>query len=530
MTMSKSWRTMISSAATIAIGVASSAAIAQTSPAGADEGQINDIVVTAQRRKENLQAVPIAATVVGSDNLTQRNAFDVRDIAQVVPNFRIDTPYGNTIPKLTLRGVGSGAFNQNSEATVAIYMDDLVLNPVSSKLGQMFDLDRVEVLRGPQGTLYGKNTTGGAVNLVTRRPDGSTAANAALTIARYGEYAAELGLQTAVSDTVSVRIAGKRRYRDGYGINLFDNRKTDDIDQWAGRLGLLYKNDGTTAYFKLFADRNRDQGKYTITDGLNADGSPTADRANPLTGYIRPDDIDVGNYNPQYSRVDNRGAALNLDQEIGAFTLSSVTGYIFSKQNLAQDNDGSPLLFVETLPYSSKTREFSQEFRLSSPTDGAFSWIVGASYFNQKVRIDNGADLTGFAGFLASVGVTIPTGFRQIARDRTESIAGFADASYRINDTLGLFAGARVTTDKKNFLMFPVNGISLVGPYNIQRSKRWTEPTYRAGINYQMMPSTLLYASYNHGYRAGAFDSSFVGSPGQAEGNPVRRGDIVRCW
>lgn len=499
---------------------AQSAEAAPASPGSTQnaDGQLADIVVTAQRRTENLQNVPIAASVVDASALLQRNVVDVRDVAQIVPNLRIDSAYGNAFPKLTLRGVGSGTYNQNSEATVALYMDDFVLNPPASKLGQLFDIQRVEVLRGPQGTLYGKNTTAGAINLVTRRPDGSTTANVSVTVARYGEYDILAGAQTALTDDLSVRAAFKRRYSDGYGFNTLTDRHTYGNDDWAGRLGLRYKVADADIYLKVFADRSRAQSFYTAEYGVNPDGSPTPNGANPLTGYIRPANIDVGAYQNQRGEVDNRGVGLNVDQKLGSLTLSLVGGYLFSKQDLSQDADGSPLVFVEVDPYSSKAKQLSGELRLSSPTEGPFTWTIGLSGFHQRVHFDNQAIISGFAAAVAGFGIVLPPSFRQQGSVDMTSFAGFADGTYHLTDKLSIFAGLRVTTDRQSIDMAPLNGISLIGPYHIQQARRWTEPTYRAGVNFQLNPSTLLYASYNRGYRAGTYDTSFVGSPDQIRG------------
>jgi len=497
------------------------AAVAPPAGSGVGSGEsatISEVVVTAQRREESLQQVPIAESVVSAEALAQRNVNDVRDIVQLVPNLRIDTPYGNAFPKISLRGVGSGAYNQNTESTVAIYMDDLVLNAPAAKLTQLFDTERVEVLRGPQGTLYGKNTTGGAINFVTRRPTGQTEADGSFTVARYGEVAFDVGAETPITDDLSIRAAVKRRYRDGYGFNKLTDEKIYDNDEWAGRVGLRYQHGDTDAYLKLFADRSRQQGFYSVETGVNPDGSPTTTGMNPLTGYIRPANIDVGEYQQQRANVDNRGVTLNVDQRVGDLTFSSVTGYIHTKQDLSQDADGSPIVFVEVDPYSSKVREFSQEFRLSSPAEGPLSWILGATAFSQTVGIDNQAIITGFANTLAGFGVVIPSSFRQEAHERSTSFAAFLDATYKLNDQLKVFAGVRMTSDKKSIHMFPVNGISLIGPYDFKSSKSWTEPTYRAGLNFQANPSTMLYASYNHGYRSGTYDTSFVGTPDQIKG------------
>ncbi len=478
---------------------------AQTAGSAVEEEAPGEIVVTAQRRSESLQNVPIAAVALTGANLAQRGVQDMRDLALVSPSLKIDTPFGNTAPKITLRGVGSGSFNLNTETTVALYVDELVMNPVSSKLGQLFDVDRVEVLRGPQGTLYGKNSTGGAVNYITRKPDGTTAADASLTVARYGEYSIQAGAQTGLTDALSVRIAANRRYRDGYQHNNFTGRRVKDHDDWGGRITLRYDGGAIDASLKLFADRSRTDAFFINTYGVNADGSSTANGTNPITGFTPSPDIDSVSFDHRpRSDVDNRGVALNLEATLGELTLTSVSGYLRSIGHISQDQDGSPVDAVAT-EFNSKADEYSQEIRLASDPGQPLNWIVGASAFHQDLRL-NDAFLLPLFGLPP---VVLDT------REKTTSFAAFADTTWKLDDRISLIGGIRITTDKKSFRH--ATGFSLIGPFDIARSRRWTEPSYRVGINYQAAPSTLLYLSYNRGYRSGAFDVGFPTTTEQFE-------------
>lgn len=473
--------------------------------AGSDASAPGDIVVTAQRRQESLQSVPIAAVAVTGDTLTKRGARDLLDLVFVSPSLRIDTPYGNTAPKITLRGVGSGSFNFNTETTVALYLDEFVLNASSAKLGQLFDLDRVEVLRGPQGTLYGKNSTGGAINYVTRRPDGTTAGDVTATVASFGEYDVQADVQTALSDSLSARVSFNRRYRTGYQYNTFLGQHVNDRNDWGGRLGVRYQSGGVDAYLKVFADRSHTDGFFINTYGVNPDGTKTADGTNPLTGYAPSRRIDTVAFDhPGKSDVDNRGATLNVDIPVGRLTLTDVSGYLHSKAAYSGDQDGSPVDAAYT-EFSADTDQFSQELRLSAPKEDRFSWITGVSAFYQEQKLGSNYVLHIFE---------LPAIFLQ-SREKTTSFAGFFDATYHLTDRLSLVGGARLTTDKRTF--HHRSDFSLIGPFDIRRAKRWTEPTYRAGVNFQVDPATLLYASFNRGYRAGDFDIGFPSTTDQFE-------------
>lgn len=486
-------------------------ATAQTATDPAADSSVaddNDIVVTAQRREQSLLDVPVAATAVSGRELQEKNISSLLDVPAVAPSLYVTTPYGNTGTEITLRGIGAGSFNKNMETTVATYIDDYVLNLSSSKLGQLFDVSRIEVLRGPQGTLYGKNSTGGAINFISRRPDGTTSANGTLTVARFGTYEVELGAQTALSDALSVRVSGKRRYSDGYSFNTFTGKHMNNADDWAGRIGLRYKTDDVDAYLKGFFDRSDFNGVAYYPAGVNADGSPRPDGSNPRTGYIPPADIDIVAMQPSPSKVRNYGATLNLDIGIQDLTLTSVTGYLHSKTNYQFDTDGSPVDYVYIDGHLSNGEQFSQEIRLTSPDSGNFTWILGASIFHQK---QDGALIASFPG----LGLTTP--LDQRFYEKTTSFAGFVDGTYKFNDTIELFAGLRLTHDRKSIRQTATGNFVPTVPASFDESGKdsWTEPTYRVGVNLHPTEKTLIYASYNRGYRAGAYDVGFITNPAQ---------------
>jgi iron complex outermembrane receptor protein len=494
---------------------------AQTQAASADAAagtSLGDIVVTAQKRAQTLQSVPVAATAVSNEALKQKGVGSLLDIPKVAPSLDVTTPYGNNGPEITLRGIGAGSFNKNTETTVATYLDEFVLNLSTAKLGQLFDLDRVEVLRGPQGTLYGKNSTGGAINFVSKRPDGTTGADGSLTVARFGTYEVNLGVQTALTDELSVRVSGRRNYSDGYSFNTLTGKHLNDADDWAGRLGLRYKNDTVDSYLKLFFDRSDTNGIAYYPQGVyranNAPtpaqiGSPTPNGIHLGTGYVPPADIDIVAAQPTPSTIRNYGATLNTDVSMGDLTLTSVTGYIHSKADTYFDTDESPFDIVNVLHFSNG-EEFTQELRLASPDIGPFTWILGGAFFYQK---QDGGLLANFPGF----GITRP--LLQTFTEKTTSFAGFVDGTYRFTDQFELFGGVRLTTDKKTIHQIGM-GNFLIADYDQSDSKRWTKPSYRVGVNFKPATGTLLYASYNHGYRSGTYDVGFITNTVQIA-NPV---------
>jgi iron complex outermembrane receptor protein len=491
----------------------------QATPANAEsDATLGYIVVTAQRRAQPLQSVPVAATALDSEAIQQKGVSSLLDVAKVAPSLAVATPYGNNGPEITMRGIGAGSFNKNTETTVATYLDETVLNLSTAKLGQLFDLERVEVLRGPQGTLYGKNSTGGAVNFISKRPDGTTEAEGSLTAARFGTYEANLGMQAPLTDDLSVRVSARRNYSDGYSFNTLTGRHLNDIDDWGARVGLRYQSDKVDSYFKLFFDRSDTNGSAYYAQGVyrantapnpSLIGAPTPNGANVLTGYVPPSNIDVVAAQPTPSNIRNDGASLNTDVYIGDLTLTSVTGYIHSQADTYFDADGSPIDFVTTRHFS-KGEQFTQEVRLASSDQGAFTWIVGAAFFHQE---QEGGVLARFPG----LGRTVPV--LQTFTEKTTSFAGFVDGTYRLSDRFELFSGVRATTDKKKMHQIGTGNFA-IADYDASDSEQWTKPSYRVGVNFKPTDATLLYASYNHGYRSGAYDVGFITNTLQIA-NPV---------
>jgi len=460
--------------------------------------RLEEIVVTAQKRSESLQEVPISASALSGEAMTTRGINDIRDLASgLVPSLRIDSAFGNTNPKLSLRGVGSTSYTQNTESSIAIYLDEFVLNPQSAKLGQMFDLERVEVLRGPQGTLYGKNSTGGAINFISRRPDGDYAFDMSATVARYGEYSFEIAGEAPVTESLSFRAAIKRRSRDGYGFNRLTGDDVFDIDDLAGRLGVRFQNDSVDAYIKVFGDRARGEGYYMQGLGINFDLSPRPSGDNPITGYAPPGNIDVVDSNRQINDVDNYGASANVDIVLDGMIFTSITGYLNSETHILSDSDASPFDLL-TADIRAPAEELSQEFRITSDTNSRLSWIAGLSMFYQTLKV---SEATSFSA------VGIPS-IDSYFHEKSTSLAGFFDATLELPKGVSLFSGVRLTTDKKTF--DTSSRVSFVGPYDLKLKKRWTEPTYRAGVHKKFDNDLMLWGSYNRGYRAGGFDGGTI--------------------
>jgi iron complex outermembrane receptor protein len=507
MLMTVRWTRLLAAHACSLVAIVASQLFCVNVPAATDttsSGELEEVVVTAQKRVENLQNVPIAATVVSEESLTQKGLFNIGDLAPLVPNLNIFMGDGHGTPEFTLRGIGSASYQRNSSSTVAIYLDEFVLDTPTTQVGQLFDLQRVEALAGPQGTLYGKNSTGGAINFITRRPDGTSESNGTVTVGRFGEINAQVAGQTAITDGLSLRLAFNRNYSDGYSFNPVTDQHTDGLDDWGARLGLVYKTDNLNVFWKMYADANYNAQLDSEVLGVNTDGTTRPDNTNGVTKFKYPTVYDVSYQAYGHINQHNYGTAVNADYSLGDYTLTSISGYVDSVHRAGNEFSGSPLPEA-SVPHSDvSSHQISQELRVTSPDVGALKWIAGANFFHKYLRTYSEYDLG--LGFLPSI--------RETDIEHTTSYAGFIDGTLKLGGGFSLIGGVRLTHDEKEMFFFDP-AFSFIGPFNKLGTASWTEPTYRGVLNYQLNDQTLVYLSYNHGYRSGSFDSGLKSSPSQ---------------
>lgn len=552
MTMSAFWKC---GAAIASLAGAMPAWAQDTAPANDDTG-ISDIIVTAQRRSEPLQRAAVAVDVVSSEALLQAGVSKATDLAALVPSLQISSAGGSTT-SFYIRGVGAFTANSYSDAAVAFNYDGVYVSRPAASSGVFYDLERVEVLKGPQGTLYGRNATGGAINVLPAKPklgEFSGFANAG-----YGNYGA-LNLQGAVnvpiSATAALRFAGSLIDRKGYMSDGTDDDKGD-----AARLQLLLE---PSDIFSI-----RLAGDYYHQHGKGAGASFSANSAfNPFTGTYSaaPSGLSTatGAFDPLSAvflshtfsglpgrtltalpgqpKVDNTtwgiNAELNWKSPLGTFTL--IPAYREFKENVTAAGGGFTTVTRDT------DRQFSVEARLASDSDDRLSWVLGGFYYHDTV---DAPDFRVLMQVLDSF---------QVYQLKTESVAGFARLSYKVTDRFRFVAGGRYTRDHRSMdgtadvildvctapthscpgaplLPFAssvantaqqlglisvnlgntvfiqpanpaaANTIFLRGITAINQSRSDGQFTYRLGAEFDAGPQSLLYATYETGFRSGGF-------------------------
>ena len=503
---------------------------AQSADQSADEAGLNVIVVTAQRREQDIQDVPISVTAISGDELTKVGIRDPRDLTLVVPSLSIQAGTSSTTTSLFLRGVGIGDFNSNTTGAVGVYVDDVFLGANAGKLFNVFDSDGIEVLKGPQGTLYGRNTTAGAIRFSSRKPTDELSADAAVSYGRFNEVQAEAGIgRPILGDVLKARVSGTYLRRDGWLLNRVTGNKLNALDMWAGRAIVDFTpNPDVLVRAIVHGGQSRGDARQFQHRGSGVDlvGNPIFAGSVPLDGlgYADTDgDINAGDYDVEgRERVDVFGASLTGKIDIGDVTLTSISAYEQVRRNTLEDTDASPNN-VLTATYVDRPEQYSQELRLQSRDSGPVNWIVGGFYFHDKLVTESSFDilrvlrdpndLLGTFDPVNSIG-----NYAYPYTQTTESWAAFAQADVELTDRLTLTGGLRYSVDSIDFdYRAFFDDVVVVPVLDFEGSKTFKDLSWRAALSYQASDDVMVYASSSKGYNSGGFAGGSSSDPAQLQ-------------
>jgi iron complex outermembrane receptor protein len=490
--MTKIKRQLLTTALPLVAAFFATPAIAQDAPA--DEAGIDEIIVTAQRREENLQDVPISVSAFGASEIAEKGLNDVSRLEGLVPGFTFGRSGVDSRP--AIRGVRTESVDVNADTTIGFFIDGIYQSRSAQGALGFLDLERVEVQRGPQGTLYGRNTFGGNISVVTAQPSVEKVMGGGdITVGSNSQIRVTGYVNAPLGETVAVRLAGGYEKSDGYvkninptGGNLFD----DDNTYFRGAI-LFKPDDRLTATFKFdYASRGGNGGSafgyklvgsyvHLPTNGALFNATPVIlnTRGGNRDGIIDPPlTIDGGvplfaAGNPYLIDNDFRGSlnlknysgTANIAYDFGAVTLKSITGYSDFKTTRIQDTDFSGNQIGADYQFTS-AKTFSQELQLLSNGDGPLTYVLGAYYFKDKL---NGTFINEqFPQIVRNVtpNITRPKagGFYSQLRGETRSLAFYGQASYALTEQLKLTGGIRWTRDSKDFKFANANAIlPLVG-------------------------------------------------------------------
>lgn len=501
----------------------------------------DDIVVTAQRRSENIQSVPITIQAFTGDRLKDLGVNATSDLGKVATNVTVALPQGaGNQPAITIRGIGLNVNNSNNSGPNGVYVDEFYLSAPTSQGFAMFDLERVEVLKGPQGTLYGRNTSGGAINFVTRKPTDTLDGYFGVSYGNFGTAQFSGAIGGPIADGVAGRIAFVRNYSDGFFYNTFLNRRQNGADDISGRASLLLT---PTSDLKILlvghasrVDRLPDTYAHlgAFVPGSVQAGAPLACSPSAVYAaqcedlYGQPTDprrYHVGSNRTEHLRVDDIGGTARVDWSPGSITATSITGYNYNKRLLPEDSDSSPFRQLE-VTWGNKSHEFTQELRLNQVAD-RYNWVVGLYYLREILTQDQNygllLDFDRFFGPGAGDGIAS----RQFADNRqvTDAYAAFGQGEYSLTDTLKAVLGGRFTHERRTFrfrsaIQYQDGGIDSFAPLtqitDATNGLKNSAFSWRAGLNYTPRPRLLFYGTVTTGFKGGDFNGGFL-SPDPAQ-------------
>jgi iron complex outermembrane recepter protein len=459
---------------------------------GGGEAQLralDEIVVTARKRDEGVQTVPMSISVFGGENLVDQRLFNTSELQFAVPGFYVQN--FETRATITMRGVGAQIAGGTS--AVATHVNGVYQASSAAQLNRLFDIDRVEVVKGPQGTLYGRNSTGGALNIITRRPGPEFGADVSVAYGTYDTVRVDGGLSLPLGPDWGLRVAGSYAEGDGQFRNDFNDSKVGEESFLGGRLSLSGNAGPVDVDFFVQSVRDDDTTATTLIPLVSS-----AD-ATPLLGWDR---TYMDNPVKPFIERELLIAGLTLSGEIGGgYSWRSITGYLDYEDDSLLDVNPRPApvqLFIEFPQFA---EQFSQEFQLLYQAD-RFNWVLGAYYLDDKQRNSRYLEL-------APIDLVL---INNEGRDRVKASALFGDLNYNLTDQWRLNVGLRWNhEDVRN--SFAGTGLIDGGPFDLSGSQN--DLTGRIGADYTARPGLMFYGSLSTGYQAGFFDTSFDSVTGE---------------
>lgn len=503
------------------------------------QADIEEIIVTANKRAQSIQDVPIAMTAFDDSALEEVGATSLETLTNFVPGVALFDDRGAGQPTWVIRGVGLADFNANNTPTAAVYYDEAYMT--SNALGGigLYDVERVEILKGPQGGLYGRNTTGGAVRVVSNRPSlDESNGHLQISYGRHGRSTVEAAFGAPLSENVAVRVAMQSDDGGGWQDSLatVENDEHGDRDSQAFRGQLLYSpSDDLEILFKVDLGQDNSETVLGRANGFysgefDADFNPlpcaaimsgrrdesTCIGLHNLIGDPRlpSDQTDNGSVvlaNPENNELDNEWTAYNLtvNRDLGFANFVSISSFVDFDYIQYFDYDGTPLNLVQSADgfpdHDTNIEQWSQEFRLISAEDGPLNWLAGAIIANDTNHTVSSVDVA----YLALAGFTPITAVQTDFTQETDTWAVYGQVAYDISDTLNINGSVRYTDEEKEIdyvallaMGGPLEPLGNVVGFKTSLESNWSG---HLGLDWRVNENTLVYAKFSRGFKTGGF-------------------------
>jgi len=501
--------------------------VCATTMSMAEEPVLDEIVVTAQKREQNLQDVPISITAFGSKQIQDMGMRRALDVGYQVPGVVMKSPNGDNSPIFTVRGIGLTDFTASNNSATSVYVDQVVKPYYPMVNFSLFDIERVEVLKGPQGTLYGRNNTGGAVRFISHKPSADPDGFIRLDYGNFNTFEVEGAIGGPIAESLLARLSVYSRQRSrGYQYDTFTGKRNGDIDRLAGRAAFSWHAaDNIDVDFTFYAGRNHsDVPQFKLAppfepgalparvvcaaamQGVRARDGSCVDGFGQFDPDGNVDHIESNNVQGTGLRENGQGGSMVVNWGIPGAVLTSVTGFDHLNRVEKQDFDGTPLIAVDN-SFTQGIDAFSQELRIAATADSSMQWIGGLFYSKdrlgnvQKIRSD---DMFGVPQGGVLVNWTV----------RTESYAAFGQNEVPLTDRLSVVAGLRYTHEMRTFAggssSYPTPFLPTV---LVDNRTSVDDLSGKLGFNYKLSTGKLLYVSASKGFKSGGFNGAFATNP-----------------
>ncbi|HEY0943357.1 MAG TPA: TonB-dependent receptor [Steroidobacter sp.] len=465
---------------------------------------LEEVIVTAERREASLQEVPLAITAFSANDLDRSGLQSTVDLQYRTPGLVFTT--NAALGQPYIRGIGTDIVNVGTDPSVAVHVDGIYQTRATASIQELFDVERVEIVKGPQGTLYGRNATGGAINAINREPQHEF--EAAMDVL-YGNYDKRRirGMVNAplVQDRVALRVAGFATQRDGYSRDVFKGQEIDDEDMWAARAKLALEL-ADDVHLGLGVDHMKEDSRRNLASKLNPNlPSPARD----VFGAVISQDPRIVAYNDEhYLRLEHTLVSAKLEWKLGDVKLTSLTGYTEAKNRVKLDIDSTEVAFTRDIE-DEDVRALSQELQLTGE-NGALQWLLGAFYLHEKAEQHLRIFFTPF-----DADTDYPV------ENKVDAYALFAQGTYAFSDAVRLTAGLRYSTEEKkavfrNVVTDPfgvLTGEPGGGVFESELRPRddWSAWTPKIGIDWDVADDVMLYAAATKGFKSGGFNLTGAG-------------------
>lgn len=485
---------------------ASPAAEAQLDEPARDDG-VEEIIVTAQRRSESIQDVPIAITAISGDTLARSGVTGTDALQRLAPGLNIATVGSGFVSYTYIRGGGTNQIDIGADPSVAYFVDEIYIGGTAGLQFDLFDIDHIEVLKGPQGTLFGRNAASGAISVVTKRPSPEAEGYASLELGNYSNVVARAGLTGPLAgDRLLYRFAVATKHHGGFVENLSGGEDPGKLSTLGGRAQIEWRGDDVRFLGTIdgLRTRNGQTAQFLSTASKTSILTPAAAATLPVPGQS----FYAHFYRPGYEDQDLWSLSGRLEWTTPIGELTAISAY--RNNSFERSQDYTPGVDALRLTTDEQDRTFSQEIRLASDGDRRLRWLGGLYYYHAKQTLLY-QQVAGSTFAIAPVRNTVRADDHRLI---TDSYAAFGQLSFDIVEDLTLVAGLRYTVDeKRSTRVLSTTPRTATSNFTVDVKEKWTGFTPAVTLQYDINPDIMVYGSWRRGFKSGGFQPAPVGNP-----------------